>query len=119
MLYGLRKENKLKLYAFVVMPDHLHVVFLPMLPENLSTILHKLKRRSSREINEKSRSKGALWERRFYDRIIRNEEEFSKAIDYLYWNPVKAGLSETPERYPFSSASPIWETDLQEFLSKP
>ncbi len=119
LLYELRRENELKLYAFVVMPDHLHFIFLPVPPENLSTILHKLKRRSSREIHKRTRIKGMLWESRFYDRIIRNEEEFAKAIDYIHWNPVKAGLSETPEDYLFSSAFSKWETDLQGYLAEP
>ena len=119
VLYDLRKESKLKLYAFAVMPDHLHFIFLPLTPENLSTILHKLKRRSSREIHKKDKSKGTLWERRFYDRILRNDLEFAKAIDYIHWNPVKGGLSETTEGYPFSSASSKWETDLREYLNEP
>ncbi len=117
LLCALREENKLKLYAFVVMPNHLHFIFLPVPPENLSTVLHKLKRRSSREIHKRNKIKGVLWERRFYDRIIRSEEEFAKAIDYIHWNPVKAGLSEKPEDYAFSSACPKHETDLQKYLT--
>ena len=117
LLYALRRENRLKLYAFVVMPDHLHFIFAAIPPENLSTILHKLKRRSSREIHKTSKVERTLWERRFFDRIIRNEEEFAKAIDYIYCNPVNADSSETPEAYPFSSACPKWETDLREYLT--
>jgi REP element-mobilizing transposase RayT len=99
------------------MPDHLHFVFYPIRPEILSTFLNKLKRRSSREIHKRSKVKGTLWERRFFDRIIRNEEGFAKAIDYIHRNPVEAELVEKPEDYPFSSAFPKWETDLRKYLA--
>lgn len=52
---------------------------------------------------------GTVWQTEQYDRIIRNVEEFRNTWEYIRQNPVKAGLSDTPESYPF-----FWQQDFVE-----
>jgi REP element-mobilizing transposase RayT len=44
-----------------------------------------------------------LWQKRFYDHMIRDEQDFTRHLDYLHYNPVKHGLIRRPEAYPYSS----------------
>ncbi|KPJ48542.1 MAG: hypothetical protein AMJ41_04700 [candidate division Zixibacteria bacterium DG_27] len=112
-----RKEGRYLLLAFVIMPDHLHIILKPNAKENISKIMHSIKRGSSRLINQMLNRNGPLWQSGFYEQIIRNEKEFWEKVNYIYNNPLKAGLVESPEDYPYSSANPKVETDLEEFLS--
>ncbi len=112
-----RKKGRYLLLAFVIMPDHLHIMLKPNGNENISKIMHSIKRGSSRLINQMWNRNGSVWQSSFYERIIRNEKEFWEKVNYVYNNPLKAGLVESPEDYPYSSANPQVETDLEEFLS--
>jgi putative transposase len=114
---NLRKEGRYLLLAFVIMPDHLHILLRPDGEQEISKIMHSIKRGSSRLINQMWSRKGPVWQRRFYERIIRDEKEFWEKVNYIYNNPVKAGLVESPEDYPYSSANPKIETDLERFVS--
>jgi putative transposase len=112
-----RKEGRYLLLAFVIMPDHLHIMLKPNGKENISKIMHSIKRGSSRLINQMWSRKGPIWQRSFYERIIRDEKEFWEKVNYVYNNSLRAGLAESPEDYPYSSANPEIETDLEMFLS--
>ncbi|OGO51990.1 MAG: hypothetical protein A2148_04085 [Chloroflexi bacterium RBG_16_68_14] len=57
-----------------------------------------------------------MWQRGFYDRMIRDERQLEEAIRYIDENPVSAGLAKTPEEYPFSSAGRPDSVDLREYL---
>jgi putative transposase len=118
LLYDLRNEKRLLILAFALMPDHFHLLFMPIPPENLSTIQHKLKRRSARIINWQSGRKGGFWDARSYDRVIRTEKHLIKTVECIHWNPVIARLVKMPEEHPYSSANPIWKTDLVSFLNQ-
>jgi putative transposase len=90
----------------VVMPDHVHLLFMPKSPAigvwyDLSDILKGLKGASSRRINQLLGSKGAVWQQESYDRIIRDDREYEDTVQYLLDNPVEAGLVTTWEEYPF------------------
>lgn len=112
-----RKGKRFLLLAFVIMPDHLHIMLKPNGSENISKIMHSIKRGSSRLINQMWNRNGSVWQSSFYERIIRNEKEFWEKVNYVYNNPLRAGLVESPEDYLYSSANPKVETDLEEFLS--
>jgi len=112
-----RKEGRYRLLAFVIMPDHLHIMLEPNGKESISKIMHSIKRGSSRLINQMWNRNGSVWQSRFYERIIRDEKEFWEKVNYIYNNPLKVGLAEAPEDYPYSSANPKIETDLEKFLS--
>jgi putative transposase len=96
-------------FALVVMPDHVHWLMQP-LPKNnheywsLSSILHSIKSYSSKQINKFMKHIGIVWQDERYDRVVRNYQEFRNFWEYIRQNPVKAGLVDIPEDYPF-----LWE----------
>jgi putative transposase len=99
-------DNKWEVFAVVIMPDHVHALVKP-LPHpdegvyNLAEIIHSVKRFSVYEINKSRGAQGSLWQDERYDRIVRGEAEFLEKWNYLRNNPVKAGLADRPENYPW------------------
>ena len=95
-----------QLHAFVVMPNHVHLLMTPLV--EVSKVMQSLKRFTAREGNRILGLTGKpFWQDESYDRLVRNETEFERIADYVAWNPVKAGLVATPEAFPWSSAGPI------------
>jgi len=86
------RGERYQLYSWCVMPNHVHVIFKPFEQFELSSIVHSWKRYSSRQINIAVGRTGELWQREYYDRLIRDEGELERAINYVIENPGKAGL---------------------------
>ena len=104
VLLDLENERKLKLLEYVIMPDHIHLLISERGGYSFENILRLFKTKSSKEINKIRNTKGRNWERRYFDRIIRSEDEYRKAIKYIRYNPIKKGLVESSSDYLFSSA---------------
>ena len=90
----------------VVMPDHAHTILKPVVFKSqmeypLSKILQSIKGFSAREINRIRGTKGALWQEESFDRIVRDYDEYLEKWNYIRNNPVKSGLCQAPEEYPF------------------
>jgi putative DNA methylase len=97
-----------RLFAWCVMPNHVHVVFrLAAIP--LGRLVGRWKGSTAHAINQALGRTGPLWQREYFDRAIRDEQHFWRAVRYIHGNPVKAGLCTTPEAWPFSSAGIGWE----------
>ena len=96
--------EKYDLIAYVIMPNHVHLLIKTFEGHQLSEIIHSWKSFTSSLINKKIGRKGKLWQREYWDRFIRNEKHFYKTIDYIHMNPVKAGLVESQYDWRFSSA---------------
>jgi len=93
------------LNAWVVMPNHVHVVLHPIGNNLLNKILHSLKGYSARESNRILDREGKpFWQRESFDHWIRDETEKQKCIQYTIMNPVKACLCKKPEEWLWSSA---------------
>jgi putative transposase len=95
--------------AAVVMPDHAHLILKSLAGESgynfsLSKILQGIKGFSARAINQFRSTKGALWQDESFDRIVRDHDEYLEKWNYIRNNPVKSGLCQSPEDYPF-----LWE----------
>jgi REP element-mobilizing transposase RayT len=90
--------------AWVVMPNHVHILCTPLANHTLAQIMHSLKSFSSTEANRMLNRSGRFWQKEYFDRYIRNARQFSKTVAYIDHNPVKANLCERPEDWPFSSA---------------
>ncbi len=114
---NLKDDHSVKILSFVIMPDHIHLVLFTYKQKEISRYMQALKRRSARIINFARKLQGSVWSHRYFDRILRSEEELRNAIEYVHYNPVKAGMVGEPEGYPFSSANQQWKTDLEEFLT--
>ena len=99
-------KQRYQLFCLVVMPDHVHILIQPLRKFDdefwsLSNILHSIKSYSSKEIPKVMKHIGTIWQDERYDRIVRDEREFKEFWEYIRQNPVKAGLSNTPEEYHF------------------
>lgn len=97
-------DIRYRLYAWVVMPNHVHALFTPMLGWSLSKILHSWKRHTAHEANILLQRHGSFWYEDYYDRFIRSESHFDAAVSYIETNPVNAGLCSRSEDWPWSSA---------------
>jgi REP element-mobilizing transposase RayT len=86
-------------YAAVVMPDHVHLLLQPKEGVTLSRIMHGLKGVSARKINRHRNTKGVIWQKESYDRIVRDRKEFDAKLNYMYNNPIKKELVENPSNY--------------------
>ncbi|MFC1782280.1 transposase [Planctomycetota bacterium] len=86
--------KRYQLYGWCIMPNHVHVVFKPLARYELSKILHSWKSYTANEANKLLKSKGAFWQREYYDHLIRDEDEFYRTIQYVQENPQKANLTD-------------------------
>jgi len=80
------------MFSFVVMPNHVHVLFAPMRKWPLEKIVHSWKRQSAVRINRLIGASGVLWQRDYFDRLVRNEQHFARCVRYIRSNPEKAHL---------------------------
>jgi REP element-mobilizing transposase RayT len=80
------------LHAWCVMPNHVHTVFTILPAGSLDGILHSWKSFTSKEANKLLGTTGTFWQREYYDRLIRDADEFRSFVNYTVENPVRAGL---------------------------
>ena len=93
-------ENKFyDLYAAVVMNNHAHLIQMPFDNYSLSEIMKGIKGVSANRINKLRKSNGSLLQEESFDRIIRDEKEFNEKLEYMFKNPVKAGITENTWTY--------------------
>ena len=81
------------LSAWVVMPNHVHVLVTPREGHNLGQILHSWKSFTANRLNAALGRSGPLWQRESYDHIVRNQRAFGLISDYIQRNPEKAGIT--------------------------
>jgi len=102
--------------AAVVLPDHAHFLWcLPQGDSNYPRRVGQMKilftrsmQDQSESLNEISRSRhrhreSNIWQRRYWEHTVRNEDEFEAYLDYIHYNPVKHSLTTCPHLWPFSS----------------
>jgi len=100
--------------AFVLLPDHLHCIWsLPPRHRDFSMRWRLIKSHFSRACQTEGRTpltasqtnKGerAIWQRRFWEHCLRDEEDFARHVEYIHYNPVKQGLAAAPRDWPYSS----------------
>ncbi|MFH7027338.1 MAG: REP-associated tyrosine transposase [Heteroscytonema crispum UTEX LB 1556] len=99
-------NKRYKIFVLVVMLDHVHMLIQPLSKSetefwSLSSIMHSIKSYSTRQVARVMNHIGTVWQDERYDHIVRNEEEFLGYWEYIRQNPVKAGLSDIPEEYPY------------------
>ena len=107
-----KKQHPFKLDAMVVLPEHLHAVLtLPEDDFDYPTRWMLIKAGFSRQISRhelitKSRvMKGerGIWQRRYWEHLIRNDSDYERHVDYIHYNPVKHGLVEQATDWPYST----------------
>jgi len=102
VLRDLRTRGDFCIYAYVVMPNHLHLLLWPdKLP--LIRIMRDLKSRTGYAIAQSRKTSGSIWQPRYFDNIIRRVKYFWEKLDYIHENPVTAGLAKHPQDWEWSS----------------
>jgi putative transposase len=110
-IQAIRDSHPFRLDAVVVLPDHLHVLAtLPVEDADFSIRISLLKRRftealvqSAVPVPRGTNGEYKLWQRRFWEHTIRNDEDFERHADYIHFNPVKHGLVKRVRDWPYSS----------------
>lgn len=85
------------------MPNHVHAVIEPAEGYPLGTIIHSWKSFTANKVNKILGRTGAFWHDDYFDRFMRDEGHLMRTIDYVEQNPVKAGLVDRAENWPWSS----------------
>ena len=100
-----RKRLGFLLCGYVLMPDHWHALISTAHPLTISHVLQDIKRLASLKINKLRKTKGSRWQHQFWDRFVRNSQEFAERLEYMHYNPVRKALVEHPEQWRWSSAN--------------
>lgn len=107
-----KRRYPFKIHAWVVLPDHMHcVIEMPegdadfatrwrLIKMNFSKALPNVERKSSVRI---ARGERGIWQRRYWEHLIRDENDFRAHVDYVHINPVKHGLVNSVIEWPYST----------------
>ena len=91
------------LYAAVVMPDHVHLICLPLSdingPFSIPEITQAIKGESAHRINRVLGRRGSVWQDESFDHVLRRDESVLQKTAYILNNPVRAGLVKEPSQY--------------------
>jgi putative transposase len=87
--------------GYVLMPEHVHLLVGEPYRSSLSIAIQVLRQQTSRKL--KARGEAQFWQRRYYDFNVHSEEKRVEKLRYVRRNPVKRGLVEKPEQWPWSS----------------
>jgi putative transposase len=115
-----RESTGFELLAYVIMPEHVHLVIVPRVDRRLGPLIGDIKRTSSKAIHAILLSRNCplltkltaarngttwfvLWQRRCFDRNCRSQREVWEAVRYCHHNPVKRGLVSDAARWKWSS----------------
>jgi len=115
-----RNKYEFKLIAYVIMPEHVHLIILPKQGISVSSIIGEIKRVSAKNIHRilierdspliskltviRNRAERfAFWQRRCYDHNCRSEKSMWEKVEYCHNNPVKRGLVKTADAWQWSS----------------
>ena len=96
--------HRFDLYAWVIMPNHVHMLARFNEGQSMPDGLHSLKSYTANEIKKIHPELGLVWQPGYFDRYMRSEEHFWKTVDYIHQNPVKAKLCGHAAEFIWSSA---------------
>ncbi len=105
--------------AYVLMPDHLHMVIWLPHGHAVADGVRRLKGRFARELNVALGREGRVWQPSYWERTVRDEQALREMADYTHANPVRAGIVERPEDYPASSCGEFAERYVRTFGQPP
>ena len=107
-----KQNHPFTIDAIVILPDHLHAIW--QLPENdadFATRWRLIKSTFSRALptteaiskSRKKKSERGIWQRRYWEHLIRDDKDFERHVDYIHFNPVKHGYASAPVDWKHSS----------------
>ena len=96
--------QRYRLLAWVVMPNHVHVLIETQAGHALAEVVQSWKSFTAKAINQVLGRRGALWQREYFDRYVRDDRHLQAVIEYIDNNPVQAGLVKVASDWRFGSA---------------
>lgn len=103
VIYSLESDfirDQLDLFAYCLMPDHLHLLVAPR-DGNIIDVIGSWKKFTG-NLMRKYGLEGPFWQRGFYDHALRREEDLVTTAEYIVMNPVRSGLVDSWDKYPYS-----------------
>jgi len=110
-LFAYRDQGKFLVHEFVLMPNHVHILLTPGSNVALERAMQFIKGDFSHRAGKELGITNAIWQRGYVEHRVRDKQDYSGHREYIRCNPVKAHLSDTPEAYPYSSASLGFQLD--------
>jgi len=107
-----KQNHPFKLDAMVVLPEHLHALFtLPQNDNDFATRWMLIKSGFSRQLpkqervsdSRKAKGERGVWQRRYWEHLIRDDNDFARHVDYIHYNPVKHGHVKRAVDWPYST----------------
>lgn len=128
-MHKAKAYHPFKMRAYAFMADHVHLLIYVPETTNISALMHSIQRNFT--VNYKKahgiEASTHIWQRGFWDHVIRDEVDYANHVDYIHYNPVKHGYGQCPWDYPHTSFreyvkmgwyEPHWGTDVLERLDK-
>ena len=103
LLKDYRERSSVDVWAYCLMPNHVHIIGEIENSQNLCKFMHGLNRSYTLYYNDVYKKVGHLWQGRFKSKIIVKDEYLISCINYIELNPIRAGLASSPEKYNWSS----------------
>jgi putative transposase len=106
-----RTKQRFQVHEFVFMRNHVHLILTPAPLVSLEKAMQFIKGGLSYRAKREMIFNGEIWQKSYNEHRIRDASEYAKHVEYVWMNPVKAGLVQRPEEYPYSSARLKVEVD--------
>lgn len=97
------KDNLVQIICYCLMPTHIHLLLKQLTENGISIYIRDLLDSYSRNFNSSHKRKGPLWDNRFKNVLIENDEQLLHLTRYIHLNPTSAGLVDNPKNWQFSS----------------
>lgn len=119
---------RVRLFGWVVMPNHVHVLVRSLPPWPLGKTVASWKAWTGSRLAALAREQGQgqalgpanrVWAREYWDRAMRTEEDVARTLGLMRWDPVRAGLVERPEEWPWGHAGARWRRTARLGLAEP
>ncbi len=95
-----KEKHPFEMDAFVILPDHIHCIWT--MPEGIDDFSTRWRLVKS-YFTKRCRTNGKIWQDRFWEHQIRDEDDFTRHVEYIHYNPVKHGYAKSPIEWVHSS----------------
>ena len=123
---NVQKLYKFKIIAICIMPEHIHLILHPENITNYPKIISSVKHYFSRNVGQvcptddlkigyKNKREKGIFQRRYWEHTIKDEEELNNQINYIHYNPVKHGLVKNVKDWKYSSFHKFVEQGMYEY----
>jgi len=106
-----RQERSIAVHDYVIMPDHLHVLFTVKNDAVASAAVTQLQKAFAKELTLQFGYNGEVWANDVRDRLVESVQDTASCVKMIHSNPVRVGFCETPAEYRMSSKASRWVLD--------